>query len=215
MDRSSALSLMGSLSERLVTLIRKAHSDYRDGVPVDHQATLDSTVRARYVHNRISYWALIEFGITGAVCTKKIDSLQFLLIDRDPQGIALRWKKGDRYTCKSCNHDSGRQDSLQNEGELMFGGMSPLAHLFVVYTENEDDPLAPELERIALTCELRDRVEWQQMLWVAEAAPAPIQIETGFEQLQLPVQFKVKAKPTQAASGAEGEPVSTQMKKAE
>ena len=213
MDRRAALSLLGPHSQQLITIIRDAHADYRDEVPVEHQVTLDATVRARYVHNRIGHRTLLAFGSTRPIGIQQMDSLQFLCVDGDPQGIALRWKKGHRYTFKSSNHDSERQDILQNDGELLFG-MSPLAHLFVVYTENEENAMSPELERVALTCERQGGVEWQHILWIAEAAPESIRIETGFEQLQLPVRFKVRAKPIQAAI-ADGEVGPAQTKKAE
>lgn len=213
MDRGTALSVLGTVSDRLLSIIRDAHDDFRRGVPVDHQTTLDATVRARYIHNRIGHRALLEFGRTGAPCVQSVDSLQFLMVDAQPQGVALRWKKGNRYSFKTANHDSARQETLQSDGELLFEDDLPLAHILVVYTENEDDPLNPELERIALTRELNGAVEWQQVIWTAAAAPESIRIETGFEQMQLPVRFKVKSKPVQSdASDAEG---TEQIKKAE
>ena len=213
MDRSTALSVLGTVPDRLIGIIREAHGDFRRGVPTDHQPTLDATVRARYIHNRIGHRALLEFGRSGTTCVQSVDSLQFLMVDAQPQGVALRWKKGHRYSFKTTNHDSARQETLQSDGELLFQDDLPLAHILIAYTENEDDPLNPELERIALTRERMGAVEWQQVIWTAAAAPESIRIETGFEQMQLPVRFKVKAKPVQAdASDGDG---TNQIKKAE
>lgn len=205
MDRSTALSVLGEVPDRLIRVICDAHDDFRRGVAPDHQPTLDATLRARYVHNRIGYRASLEFGNSGPTCVQSVDSLKFLMVDAKPQGIALRWKKGHRYTFKTANHDSARQETLQSDGELLFEDDLPLAHILIAYTENEDDPLNPELERIALTRERMGAVEWQQVIWTAAAAPESVRIETGFEQLQLPVRFKVKAKPVQsdAADGTE------------
>lgn len=213
MDRSTALSVLGGVSDQLIGIIRDSHDDFRRGVSQDHQPTLDTTLRALYVHNRIAHRASLTFGNAGPTCVQSADSLKFLMVDGKPQGIALRWKKGHRYSFKTANHPSARQESLQSDGELLFEDDLPLAHILVVYTENEDDPLNPELERIALTRELNGAVVWQQVIWTAAAAPESIRIETGFEQMQLPVRFKVKAKSVQAdASDADG---TEQIKKAE
>lgn len=213
MDRATALSVTGTPTDNLIGIIRDAYDDFRLGVPVDHQPTLDTTLRALYVHNRIGHRCSLMFGNAGAICVQSEDSLKFLKIDGEPQGIALRWKKGHRYSLKTANHLSARQEALQSNGELLFEDELPLAQLFIVYTENEDDPLNPELERIALTRERNGSVEWQHVLWTAAAAPESIRIETGFEQMQLPVRFKVKAKPVQAAASNADQ--NEEMKKAE
>ena len=204
MDRDTARAIYSDVKDRVVEAIKSGHGDFTHAVPLDHQASLDPTARAGYVASRIKHQLKIRFGEAGAVRVAKQNSLNFLVIDAVPQGIMLRWKKGDRYSFKTSNHESGQQDDLQACGEANLFGGQPLAHLFVTYTENTDDPLAITLERVAITSERDNEVEWRDVVYTDEAASGPIKIDENFEQTQLPFVGKVKIK-TKSAATAEGD----------
>jgi hypothetical protein len=218
MDRDTALQIHAPNIERYVRIIRDEHEAFTANIQAGYRAKLQSRARACCVFDTIKAAMLINFGEEGAVRLSHADTLDFLFVEANPVCVCLRCKKLRRYSLKSSNHDSDRQDALRESEETTLFGVQ-LSHQFIGYTENEEDPLNPLLERIALTCESPDGLRWSKVLWVADSATDAVKIETGYEQTTMDEQFKVKprksAEPKKAEGVRDDEGEGKQKKKAE
>jgi hypothetical protein len=202
MSRDHAVQVLRPEFANLIDIVRTGHLDYKTGVPLDHQATLDAIARAKYVHCRIQYHMLLRYGQNGnnPIRIATSDSLSWLFVEGDPVNIMLRPKKGGRGTFLTRQTMTDRQTELRSGDPYLIDGME-LEPLFLVYTERGGNTDA-ELTRIGLTSEQMvgksmAEVVWSYVLWSADEGEGATPIGAGFDQPPLypTVRVSPKAKP--------------------
>jgi hypothetical protein len=204
MQRDAAVSLLSRHFPKWVKILRRSHGEFMN-LPADYRVTLDSTTRANHVQNRVIYHLLMTFGETGAVRLKSCalyPRLKYLLVEGAGQSAGVRFKKLERTGLRSSNVPTETQLALREERAFLFEDADP-AHLICGYTET-DDEINPSIERVVLTSENLDGLDWWHLLWMAPVA-APIPIETGYEQLPLESTVKVRAKRGGAGGAGRGD----------
>jgi hypothetical protein len=206
MSRESAVQVLKPEFPALIEIVRRAHRDFREGVPLDHQATLDAKARAMYVHCRIHYHLLLQYGQNGnnPIRIATSDSLMWLFVQGDPVNIMLRPKKGDGDTFLTSQTMTERQADLRRGETRLFEG-TELEPLFLVYNERGGNADA-EITRIGLTSERLagktvNEIAWSYILWT-DSDDGSMPIGSGFDQPPLYPNVRISPKPKPPVGGA-------------
>jgi hypothetical protein len=190
MDRDTAREIITPLRSKIVTAALTGYDDVMHRLDPGFVSSLKPRTRAGNIWDRIRFQMILAFGMSGSVRWVNADDnpqLEFLLIEGNPEGVALRHKKAHRFNPLTSNYPTDYQRRVRQEQYVMYGDVPP-AHLFMVVTEDENE-IEPQVERILITSEYcsngKNQIEWWYELYRAEGSGA-IPFGTGFEQPVLP-----------------------------
>lgn len=204
MDHRAALDLLDAHESTLLDLQLQAYRDFDD---THADGTLKVSVEAsrpKWVNTRVNHLLEMHFGTIGPVRLQTDGQLKFLFIEGDDFNLGVRAKKVDA-NWRSCNHDSGQQDFLRQDGHFP-GWNVPTYHLVLGYRQTEG--LQPAISHVGITWE-RQSVEMIRLLWTkSEGVIAfPVEIQESLKdqtQATQPAPPKLRRRKSDDAADGRG-----------
>ena len=173
MTRESLLAALGPHFPVVASLIRAAAEEFESfNIPVERRPVLDGAPAGIAIYYLI--WDHFErhFGCSGPIRVTETDGLKVLFFE-DP-GISIRVNKLDSLNLSSPLSRDARK--LHNHPQLFLSFHDePPGHLIFGYTKRLNEQGVAVLDRVLLTLENENGVQWRTYIDDDQATATPVE----------------------------------------